>query len=489
MATSKLPTTTLYRWDFDLSSILRKAICLLIAQLTFCICVSAQTVSPTDSLRRMDAAVDALIKKVSPSVVQIQVIGYGELSEKGRGNTGAVVGQQHEIGSGFVIDSEGYIVTNAHVVNGAHRVQVLLPNPEPGGSLPAALSARTNLVTARIVGIAPDMDLALLKIEGIRLPALKLATYRDIRQGQTVFAFGSPEGLRNSVTHGMISSVARQLDSDSPMIYVQTDAPINPGNSGGPLVNLDGEVVGVNTFIITNSGGNEGLGFAIPCATVRTLSRQLKETGHLRHWEIGIGMQTITPLMAAGLGLPRNYGVVVSDVTPGSPAEAAGLMVNDILISIDGLSADDVPSVSYFFVLGDFGEKVKVVVLRKSGQETFSVGIVEQNHDLDAVMSLADPNKNLVPALGILGIEVDQKIAAAIPGLRSPSGIIVAGRTAGAAAEIPLVIGDIIRSLNGQPTTSLEGLRAALKAIAAGSPATLQIQRDGKLLYVAFTLD
>jgi serine protease Do len=478
-----------HRWNFDICSILRKAVCLLIAQLTLCICISAQTASPTDALRRLDSAVDALIKKVSPSVVQIQVIAYGEISEKGRGNAGAVMGRQHEIGSGFVIDPEGYIVTNAHVVNGAHRVQVLVPNPEPSGSLSAALSAKTILVTARIVGIARDMDLALLKIDGVHLPALKLATYRDMRQGQTVFAFGSPEGLRNSVTHGVISAVARQLDPDSPMIYIQTDAPINPGNSGGPLVNLDGEVVGVNTFILTESGGNEGLGFAIPCATVRTVSRQLKETGHLRHWEIGIGMQTITPLMAAGLGLPRNYGVVVSDVSPGSPAEAAGLMVNDILISVDGLAADDVPSVSYFFVLGDFGEKVKVVVLRKYGQETFSVGVTEENHDMDAVMSLADPNKNVVSALGILGIEVDQKIAALIHGLRSPSGIIVAGRTAGAAGEIPLVIGDVIRSINGQPTTSLEGLRAALKAIAAGSPAVLQIQRDGKLLYVAFTLD
>ena len=121
-----------------------------------------------------------------------------------------------------------------------------------------------------------ELDLALLKVDGVTLPALPLATYSQVRQGETVFAFGSPGGLRNSLTHGMVSAVARQIDPDSPHIYVQTDAPINPGNSGGPLVNIRGEVVGVNTFIMSQSGGNEGLGFAIPSATARTVFRQLK---------------------------------------------------------------------------------------------------------------------------------------------------------------------------------------------------------------------
>src|SRR5262249_20166765 len=157
----------------------------------------------------------------------------------------------------------------------------------------------------------------------------------------SVFAFGSPQGLRNTVTHGLVSAVARQIDPDSPLIYVQTDAPVNPGNSGGPLVNVDGEVVGMNTFIVSESGGNEGLGFAIPCATVRTVFRQLKQFGHLRRQEIGIGIQAITPVMAAALSLPRNYGVVISDVVPGGPAQSAGLAVGDLLVSINGQPADN----------------------------------------------------------------------------------------------------------------------------------------------------
>ena len=145
-----------------------------------------------------------------------------------------------------------------------------------------------------------------------------------MRQGETVFAFGSPGGLRNTLTHGLVSAVARQTDPDSPLIYIQTDAPINPGNSGGPLVNVRGEVVGVNTFIMSQSGGNEGLGFAIPSATARTVFRQLKQHGQLRRQEVGMSLQTITHDMAASLGLERDSGVIVSDVWPNGPAEAAG---------------------------------------------------------------------------------------------------------------------------------------------------------------------
>lgn len=184
-------------------------------------------------------------------------------------------------------------------------MQIVLPADTADGTLKTALSGRTYLLTARIVGIATELDLALLKVDGQKLPALPLATYSQVRQGETVFAFGSPIGMRNSLTHGLVSAVARQIDSDSPLIYVQTDAPINPGNSGGPLVNIRGEVVGVNTFIVSQSGGAEGLDFAVPSATIRTVFRQLKEYGQLRRQEVGMRIQTITAEMAKGLSLPR----------------------------------------------------------------------------------------------------------------------------------------------------------------------------------------
>jgi serine protease Do len=448
-----------------------------------------QPVQTQDPLVRMNLAVDALTRKVWPSVVQIVVSSYGAREESGRGETSVVVGRQRSVGSGFVIDADGYIMTNAHVVNGAQRVQIILPPDNADGTLATALSGKKNLVNARIVGLATELDLALLKVDGQKLPALPLATYTEVRQGETVFAFGSPNGLRNSLTHGLISSVARQVDPDSPLIYVQTDAPINPGNSGGPLVNIRGEVVGVNTFIMSQSGGNEGLGFAIPSATTRTVFRQLKQYGMLRKQELGISWQTITPEMAAALSLARDYGVIVSDVWPGGPAQAAGLKVGDILVSMDGAPADNLPTVVYSLRLRDSAEKVQLKVLRDGSEVGVGVTPVEDRSELDVVSAMADPEKSLVPRLGILGVEIDQRIAAAATGLRDPDGIIVVARAAGAASEVPLQPRDVIRAMNGKKTASFQVFKSAVAAIAPGTPVTLQIQREGRLMFVSFTLE
>ena len=345
----------------------------------------------------MNEAVDALTRKVWPSVVQILVSSYGA-QEGARGDASVVVGRQRSVGSGFVIDPDGYIMTNAHVVNGAQRVQIVLPADNVDGTLATALSGKTYLVAARIVGIAAELDLALLKVDGQKLPALPLATYSQVRQGETVFAFGSPIGLRNSLTHGLVSAVARQVDPDSPLIYIQTDAPINPGNSGGPLVNIRGEVVGVNTFIMSQSGGNEGLGFAIPSATVqnRVPSTQAVRPGaaagnrhqHADHHD-GHGVRrsgwrgtTASSCPTSGLAVRRRR-----------PA----LKVGDILVSVDGQPADNLPTVSYNFRLRDSTDKVQLVVLRRGDEQTLSVAPVEERSELDAVSAMADPEKSLVP--------------------------------------------------------------------------------------------
>jgi len=438
---------------------------------------------------RMNEAIDALTRKVWPSVVQVLVTSYGAREESPRGESNVVFGRQRSSGSGFVIDPEGYIMTNAHVVSGAQRVQIILSADNADGTLTAALSNRTSQIPARIVGLATELDLALLKVDGVKLPALPLATYSNVRQGETVFAFGSPVGLRNSLTHGLVSAVARQVDPDSPLIYIQTDAPINPGNSGGPLVNIRGEVVGVNTFIMSQSGGNDGLGFAIPSATARTVLRQLKQYGQLRRQEIGMSIQTITPVMAASLNLEKDYGVIVSDVWPRGPAEAAGLKVGDVLVTVDGQPADNVPTVNYAFRLRDSPEKVRISVLRGHTPEVFSIVPVEERSEFDAVSATVDAEKNLVPELGILGVEIDKRIAAAANGLRDPFGIIVVARAAGATSEVPLQPRDIIRTLNNRQISSLPDLREALRELKPGAPVTLQIQREGRLMYVAFTFD
>jgi serine protease Do len=442
-----------------------------------------------DTLHKLNESVDNLLKKVSPSVVQILVTGYGPLEEGDRGSASVIIGRQRAIGSGFVIDPSGYIVTNAHVVNGAQRVRVVLPLMGSESSVSAALSTRTNIVNARIVGVARDIDIAVLKVEGVKLPALPLASFRRLHQGEVVFAFGSPEGLRNTVTMGVISAVARQTDLDSPMVYVQTDAPINPGNSGGPLVNVDGEVVGVDTFILSESGGNEGLGFAIPSSVVNVAYHQLRQFGHLHKTEIGIGVQTITPTLATALKLPRAYGVIISDVKSDTPAIAAGLQIGDILLSVDGRSAEHLPCVGLQFLSRDSGDKVHLEILRGKQQLSFDVKVMEPPRDMDQIAALADPEKSLVPALGILGVEINDKVAALAPNLRDPFGILVAARAAGASIEVPLATGDVIRTLNGEPMTTLDRLRNALKALPPGASVALQIQRDERLMYVAFATD
>jgi serine protease Do len=441
-----------------------------------------------NTLRKFNDSVDALIKKVSPSVVQILVTGYGPVESAERGNTAVVIGRQRAIGSGFVIDPAGYIVTNAHVVAGAQRVQIVVPEGPVDGSLQAILASRTNIVPARVVGVAREIDMALLKVDNVKLPALSLALYRNIRQGEVVLAFGSPEGLRNTVTFGLVSSVGRQIDPDSPMVYIQTDAPINPGNSGGPLVNVDGEVIGINTFILSQSGGNEGLGFAIPSSVINVAYQQIRKFGHIHRTQIGIGFQTISPVLAAAMNLPRSYGVIISDVLPESPAVAAGIRVGDIVLTVDGRVADSVPYVSFRLMSADAGGKVHLEVLRGAEKLAFDVPVIEPPHEMDQIASLADPEKNLVRPLGIIGVEIDKKIAAMTEDLRDPFGIIVVARSS-EGADIPLAAGDVIRTLNGQPMTTLERLRATLKSLQPGAPVVLQIQREQRLLFVAFTLD
>src|SRR2546430_6343112 len=285
-------------------------------------------------LRDLDSSLEQVVAKVSPAVVQIVVTGYGPLEDHGHSDTARIV-RQHAIGAGVIVDPDGYIITNAHVVEGAQRIRVILPPPAGDSTLELQPIHAEQILDARLVGSHKQSDLALLKVQASHLPTVPLRTDVRVRQGELVFAIGSPEGLRDSVTMGVVSSVARQTDPDDPMIYVQTDAAINPGNSGGPLVDIDGNLIGINTFMLTESGGNEGLGFAIPAAIVNFDYQNLRKYGHVQRVSISVRTQNITPTMAAGLDLARSWGAIISDVTEGGSAEAAGLQIEDIVLAID----------------------------------------------------------------------------------------------------------------------------------------------------------
>src|SRR6185312_3268243 len=479
------------KWKMKIGKYGRGLLWLCLVSLLISPRVSAQTTAKgdLDPLHQLNNSVRALVKRVTPSVVQVLVTGYGPV-EGGRGDTNLVLGKQQSMGSGVIIDPDGYIITNAHVLRGAHRVQVSIQaaafDDTPNGSL---VAGRSRIMEARIIGSDPEIDLALLKIEARGLPALPLGDYNKLRQGEVVFAFGSPEGLQDSVTMGVVSAAARQRDTDSPMVYIQTDAPINPGNSGGPLVNVDGELVGINTFILTAGGGNEGLGFAIPSATVAFAYPQLRRFGHVHRGEIGITVQAITPGLVTGLKLPSNWGVIVSDVEPGSPADVAGLKVQDIITNIDGGSADNLPSISTRLFMRRGGEKIKVGVLRGSEKLTFEVAVVEPPHDFDRLADLADPDKSLVPKLGIVGVELDSKLAATLPGLRVSSGVIVAAKAADPSVDTSLNTADVIHAINGVQVETMAALRSALDHLAPNASVVLQIERDGRFMFVSFELD
>jgi serine protease Do len=442
-----------------------------------------------DLLRELSSSSESLVRRVSPSVVQIATVGYGTVEEPSGSQT-ALVTRQRTIGSGVIIDPDGYIITNAHVVGGAQRVRVVLTSPSAAAESAAALiSTERKTLDANIVGLDTDLDLALLKVEATGLPALTIRSHNRIRQGELVFAFGSPEGLQNSVTMGVISSVARQPDPDKPMVYIQTDAPINPGNSGGPLVDVDGNLVGINTFILTQSGGSEGLGFAIPSGVVNFVYKQLRKYGHVHRGEIGASVQTITPILASGLGLPRNHGVIVSDVSPDGPADQAGLKIQDIILSLDDQPVETVLQFDRAIYLHNKDEQAKLEVLRGEEKRQLLVQVIEHEHDVDRVLDIVDPAKDLVPKLGILGLQIDAEISKMFPELRRGSGVIVVARAATSGPESGLQSGDVIHSVNGVTVIGLDGLRAIVDKLKPNEPVAMQIERQGKLSYLAFEME
>ena len=270
----------------------------------------------TTTAAELSSSLEATTRLVSPAVVEIFTTSYAARDGLVP-RTADLVTTERASGSGVIVDAEGYIVTNAHVVRGAQRLRVEISVPVVGQSV---LARRSRSVTGEVVGVDVETDLAVVRVNERNLTALTFGDSDELKAGQMVLAFGSPMGLHNSVSLGVVSAVARQLQPESPMIYVQTDASINPGSSGGPLVDVNGRLVGINTLILSEAGGNEGLGFAAPSNIVRTVYEQIRKGGRVRRGEIGVRAQTVTPVLAAGLKLARDHGVVLADVKPGTPA-------------------------------------------------------------------------------------------------------------------------------------------------------------------------
>jgi serine protease Do len=438
-------------------------------------------------LVQLNGALESLAARVSPAVVQILVTGYGPLKEEDRSQTSFIV-RQHAVGSGVIVDSHGYIMTNAHVVEGAQRIRVALPLPtgDSAGQVPIG---KRRILEARLLGQHKETDLALLKVDETDLPTLALVSQQRPQVGQLVFAIGSPEGLQNSVTMGVLSALARQADPNKPLTYLQTDAPINPGNSGGPLVDMNGTVIGINTFILSQGGGSEGLGFAIPARVVDFVYHSLRNHGHVHRVEIGAVAQEITPDLAEGLHLSQHWGVIVVDVAPDGPAAAAGLQIQDVILTADDRRIETLPSLSAALYLHRLDQVVKLEILRGNDKKTLYVPAIEHRDHMDELLDAINPENSLVPRLGILGMDLTSELRSKL-GLRIPSGVVVVGRAVDLIMpDTGLQAGDVLHQLNTTPIDSMETLRATVDKLKTGDPVVLQVERQDGLMYVSFEME
>ncbi len=434
------------------------------------------------SLQALSTQLEELSARVRPAVVQILSNGYAPAED------GASVRQN--AGSGFIISPDGLIITNAHVVTGATRIQVHLPAPSFQKGAKSIVRQRGPLLKAKVLGMDAETDIALVKVEATGLPTVTLADSDRVRQGQLVLAMGHPLGLEEAVGMGVISATARQLRQDDPVIYLQTDAPINPGNSGGPLIDMEGRVVGINTLILSQSGGSEGVGFAVPSNIVRSVVDQLRTNGRVRRSFIGAEAQTITPGLAAGLGLIKDSGVILSDVLPGSPADKGGLQPGDIVLSLNDKPMENARQfLVNIYRLAPLTE-AKIVVNRNGVERLQKVPVLELPGDPERLTKLIDQNVHNLPQLGILAMDIDENVRGILAGLRKDKGVIVASRAVSATAAAGLLQqGDIIYSFDRQPLNSLDELRKLLASKESGDTVVMQIERDGRLRYLEVPLD
>jgi serine protease Do len=439
------------------------------------------------SLHALSVSLEQLTARVRPAVVQVFTTGLAPISEESEGTSTSLFTTQRATGSGIVMSPDGYVLTNAHVVRGGRRIQVRLAWDDAEGRRSIVKPAGKTL-EAKIVGADRETDLAILKIEAANLPYLRLGDSETLRQGQLVMAFGNPLGFEGSVSMGVVSSVARQIKPEDSMIYIQTDAPINPGNSGGPLIDSDGQVIGINTFIVTQSGGSEGIGFAVPSNIAKSVYTQLTKDGHVHRGQIGVYAQTITPLMAEGLKLSQDWGVILGDVDPDGPAADAGLEAGDIIVSMNGKPMENARQLNVNLYRALVKENVTIEFLREGQPRATKVQVVEREDDPMRFADKVDPEKNVIRRLGILAVALTPDLTSMVSDLRHPYGVIVALRSTDAAAN-GLEVGDVIYSVNGAPVKSFDMLRSAVDGLNQRQAAVLQVQRNDKLRFITIEIE
>jgi serine protease Do len=447
--------------------------------LALCILAAPAIAADARDLAHLSGDIERISTAIGPKVVQIatqslKVAGNGDEEPSG------VLVAEGGRGSGFFVTSDGYLITNAHVVANSTRIRVLVP-PANG-----AKGAVPREYPATVAGTDADNDLALLKIDIQGAPFFDLSSDATAHQGQLVVTYGSPMGLAQSASMGLISAVDRQLAPDDPRVYIQTDASMNPGNSGGPLVDLEGRLLGVNTMILSQSGGSEGLGFAVPLGVIRHSFAAIRAGGSVSRPRLGIQPRNLTADLIAGLGLKATQGVLVEDVDPNGPGAAAGVLPGDVMVS---LAAEPIYTLRDLFRVESSltpGTLIELAVMRGADAKLLHLKPEPALQTPSSLSAASVTEKdNLVFRLGMYGTTLTPAVAATLGGLRGGSGVLVLALAgAGMAGQNSLEPADVIHAVNGKPVDSVESLRSVLAGIPEGSPLVLQIERDSLLSYV-----
>ena len=369
-------------------------------------------------------------------------------------------------GSGFIIDAGGVILTNAHVVDGADTVTVKLTDKRE--------------FTAEVVGIDKLTDVAVLRIDASDLPTVPLGNPGDTREGEWVLAIGSPFGFENSVTAGIVSAKSRSLPNEGYVPFIQTDVAINPGNSGGPLLNLKGEVVGINSQIYSRSGGYQGISFAIPIDVAVQVKDQLLADGHVTRGRIGVGIQDLNQALAESFGLKSANGALVTQVEADGPGEKAGIKAGDVILSFDGQPVANSGELPPRVAVIKPGTDARIEVWRDGKARTLEVTVGK----LDARDAVASVDEDKLDQAK-LGVAVRPLTEQERQQAKVDSGLVV-GQVAGAAAKAGIQPGDVVLSVNGTPVDSVEALRAQVAK--SGKHLALLIQRNEARIFVPIEL-
>jgi len=375
--------------------------------------------------------------------------------------------KQRSLGSGFIINKEGYILTNNHVVEDADEILVRLNDEQE--------------VQAKIVGRDPKTDIALIKIEQAEgLEPITLGDSEELRVGDWVMAIGNPFGLDHSVTAGIVSAKGRFIGQGSYDNFIQTDAAINPGNSGGPLINLRGQVVGINSAIFSRTGGNIGIGFAIPINLAKELVPQLQEKGKVTRGWLGVLIQKVTPDIAESMDLTESRGALVSEVMADGPAQEAGIKVSDVILEFDGHPIKDSTELPILVARVPVGKTVDVKVLRDKQIQTLKVTIGELK-DEEATVADASAGQDFGLAVQGLTPEIAESL-----GLEDASGVVITGVQPGSPAdEAGLRRGDVVLEVNRQPVKDVASYTKAIKSAGKGKSVLFWVRRGENRIFVA----